>query len=72
MKINSINLGRAYAPIQELAIMINNANNSINRPIDRIIRTYWLLLAIIAIKCNDFIIIYNHEINHSNVHCCDY
>ncbi len=30
MKINSINLSRAYAPIQELTIMINNANNSIN------------------------------------------
>jgi hypothetical protein len=37
--------------------MINNANNSINWPINRINRSYWLLLAIIAIKCNDFIIV---------------
>jgi hypothetical protein len=42
-----------------LAIMINNANNSINRPINRIIENYWLLLSIIAINCNDSIIIYN-------------
>ncbi len=44
---------RLYAPIDEL--MINNANNSINWPINRIIRNYWLLLAIIAIKCRLFI-----------------
>ncbi len=39
--------------------MINNANNSINRPINRIIENYWLLLSMIAIKCQNFIIIYN-------------
>ncbi len=40
-----------YAPIQEL---INNANNSIDWPINRINQNYWLLLAIIGIKCNSF------------------
>jgi hypothetical protein len=43
-------------------MMINNANYSINRPINRIIENYWLLLSIIAIKYNDFIIIYNQII----------
>ncbi len=38
MKINSIDPSSAYAPIQELTIMINNVKNSINRPINRISR----------------------------------
>ncbi len=47
MKIN-------YAPIYELTIMINNANNSIDWPIIGINQNYLLLLAIIGMKCNDF------------------
>ncbi len=44
-----------YAPlaIDELTIMINNANNSINRPIVGINRNYCLILPIIGIRCND-------------------
>ncbi len=39
--------------------MSNNDNNSINRPINRVVDNYWPLLSIIAIKCQNFIIIYN-------------
>ncbi len=58
-RLIKINVSRAYAPIDELTIMIKNGNNSINWPVDRINRNYFLLLAIIAIKCNDFMIVYD-------------
>jgi hypothetical protein len=48
-RLITINVSRAYAPIDVLAMMINNANNSIIWPINRITRNYWLLLPIIAI-----------------------
>ncbi len=61
--------------------MINNAETSINWPINRINRCYWLLLAIIGIKCNNFIIVYHQSIAIMFLRClyvpyctlyCDY
>jgi hypothetical protein len=57
IEVNSINLSRAYA--QKLIIMINNANNSNNWPINRINQNYWLFWLLLELNVMIFMIVYN-------------